>query len=547
MNVVSRVTIVFVLAWGLMAFSAGLIYPTPAVTAQPAAAVDLQGGMPITWTQTAELTASDAMTDSFFGWSVAIDGDIVVVGAPYHDGPQTDRGAVYVYQKPAAGWQNMTQIAQLTASDGLAGDQFGGSVAILGDYIVVGAPDDGEHSPSTGKVYLFEKPAGGWQDMTETAQLTTSDLGQFDRLGLSVAMIEDVIVIGVHLQGENLMGAAYVYEKPAEGWHTMTETAKLTASDQIGSSDFGIDVAIDHNVIVVGANNHNQTGERSGVVYLFERPGMGWKTMTETAKLIGSDTVTEDKFGTAVDISGNTVTVGSIFNNVGGHGSGAAYLFERPEAGWAGIVTETAKLTASDSAAGDWLGSSIALFREDIVVVGASLDGDEGFDSGSVYIYQRPLAGWSDMTETSKIVPLDVELHDVFGISVAINGSTIVVGSNGDEGYTGSAYIFEAEQFPIFGLQAWNSSPVLVGGSVQFTATAEFGSDVTYAWAFGDGQTGTGATPTHSYAITGSYTATVTATNSFGSVTATTQVTVLEVQQQLYLPVISLPAAQRKP
>jgi hypothetical protein len=304
---------------------------------------------------------------------------------------------------------------------------------------------------------------------------------------------------------------------------------------------------LDQNVIVVGANAYNQTGERSGVAYIFERPGNGWKTMTETAKLIGSDTVAEDKFGTSVAISEDTVVVGAIFNNVGGHGSGAAYLFERPETGWSNVVTETAKFTASDSAAGDWLGRSIDLFEGEFVVVGAALDGDDGFDSGSVYIYQRPMAGWEDMTETNKIVPQDVELHDIFGLSVKIDGSTLVVGSTGDKGYSGAAYIFEADQFPIFGLQASNSSPVLVNSSVQFTASAEFGSDVTYSWAFGDGQTGTGATPTHSYAITGSYTATVTATNSFGSVTATTSVTVLEVQQQLYLPVISLPAVQRKP
>ena len=187
-------------------------------------------------TQTAKLTASDGAASDYFGYSVAISGDTVVVGAYYDDiGANTDQGSAYVFVKPESGWADMTQTAKLTASDGAASDYFGSSVAISGDTVVVGAYyDDIGANADQGSAYVFVKPASGWADMTQTAKLTASDGAADDYFGNSVAISGDTVVVGAYDDdiGSNTdQGSAYVFVKPANGWADMTQTAKLTASD----------------------------------------------------------------------------------------------------------------------------------------------------------------------------------------------------------------------------------------------------------------------------------------------------------------------------
>ncbi|GIW41370.1 MAG: hypothetical protein KatS3mg076_1947 [Candidatus Binatia bacterium] len=152
----------------------------------------------------AELTASDGAAGDFFGYSVALDGDTMVVGARFDDiGANTHQGSAYVFVKPGTGWVDMTETAKLTASDGAAGDEFGRSVAISGDTAVVGAP-------GKGSAYVFVEPATGWAgNLTETAKLTASDgVG-----GFSVAIDSDTVVVGA--PGYESGGSAYVFVRRA--------------------------------------------------------------------------------------------------------------------------------------------------------------------------------------------------------------------------------------------------------------------------------------------------------------------------------------------
>jgi len=174
-----------------------------------------------TWTQQSKLTASDGAANDLFGSSVAVSGDTVVVGAYSDDMRQ---GSAYVFVKPGGGWSDMTQTAKLTESHRAEGEIFGWSVAVSGDTVVVGAPADGIGVENPQGAYVFVKPGGGWSDMTETAKLTASDGYVFDFFGASVAASGNTVVVGASDDaiGPNIgpnsgQGSVYVFVKPGGG------------------------------------------------------------------------------------------------------------------------------------------------------------------------------------------------------------------------------------------------------------------------------------------------------------------------------------------
>jgi hypothetical protein len=400
------------------------------------------------------ITSVGAMHDRF-GFSVAISGDTVVVGTD--DRANTEPRSAYVFVEPAGGWSGrLTQTARLEASDGAPGDQFGHSVAISGDRVVVGARSDTiGGNVAQGSAYVFVEPAGGWSGrLTQTAKLVASDGEGFDAFGWDVAIDGDTVVVGAisdEVGGNSAQGSAYVFVEPAGGWGgNLTETAKLVASDGAASDDFGGSVAISGDTVVVGAHTKDIGGiNQQGAAYVFVEPAGGWEgNLTETAGLLASDGAVFDNFGVGVAIGGDTVVVGSFGDDIGGNVSqGSAFVFVEPVGGWGGNLTETAKLVASDGAANDTLGRSVAI-SGDRVVVGAH-DDDVGSnpDQGSVYLFDEPAGGWGgSLTETAKLVASDGAALDSFGISVAVSADTFLVGAYrddvGNKINQGSGYVF---------------------------------------------------------------------------------------------------------
>ena len=180
----------------------------------------------------AKLTASGGATGDFFGISVAVDEDTIVVGA---QGDESDQGAAYVYTKPNTGWVTTSTAAKLTASDGAANDEFGESVAVSGNTVVVGAEGD---DSDQGAAYVYTKPADGWVTTSTGAKLTASDGVADDEFGNAVAVDGDTVVVGAE-EDDAGEGAAYVYTKPADGWVTTSTGAKLTDSEPFFSTALG--------------------------------------------------------------------------------------------------------------------------------------------------------------------------------------------------------------------------------------------------------------------------------------------------------------------
>jgi len=221
---------------------------------------------------------------------------------------------------------------------------------------------------------------------------------------------------------------------------TATEVAKLLPADGAEVDQFGGSVAVSGDTAVIGASYDDDNGVESGSAYVFTRDGAG--VWTEVAKLLPADGAGLDWFGRSVAVSGDTAVIGALGDDDNGVISGSAYVFTRDGAG---VWTEQAKLLAADGAEGDDFGVSVAV-SGDTAVIGARRDDALGSNSGSAYVFTRDGAGvW---TEQAKLLAADGADGNFFGWSVALSGDTAVIGAYGDDDngyYSGSAYVFQLE------------------------------------------------------------------------------------------------------
>ncbi len=386
--------------------------------------------VPATWQQLAELTPSARAKNDWFGISIAMSGNTVVVGD--FDANIEEYGTVDVFVKPAGGWANMTQTATLTSSDN--GTGFGTSVAISGDIIVVGAANTSnfnEQQSTPGAVYVFVKPANGWQNMTETAKLTASDGMHGDAFGNSVSISGTTIAAGAFFVN-NFSGRVYVFTCSRQG---CTQAAELSASDSDGILDYlGCSVAVSGNTVVAGSYGHNNF---QGSAYVYVEPAGGWANMTETAELTTYNGKASDNLGFAVAISGGTVVAGApgAFSSYG-----AAYVFVEPPAGWATTSSFTAGLGAPDAIQYDSFGQAVGINENAKgIVVGAP---GANLEQGALYAYVRPVAGWkTTRTAYAEATASDGASADLMATSVAISGATAVAGAPKSSS-PGAAYVF---------------------------------------------------------------------------------------------------------
>jgi hypothetical protein len=383
--------------------------------------------------QLAELTPSTRAKNDWFGISVAMSGNTVVVGD--FDANIEQSGTVDVFVKPGSGWANMTQTATLSSSDNGVG--FGTSVAISGDIIVVGAANTSNFKKqvsSPGAVYVYVRPANGWQNMTETLKLTASDGMDGDAFGNSVSISGTTIAVGAFFVN-NFSGRVYVFTCSRQG---CTQAAELTASDSDGILDYlGCSVAINGNTVVAGSYGHNNF---EGSAYVYVEPAGGWADMTETAELSSSSTGS-DNFGFAVATSGGTVVAGApgAFNYYG-----AAYVFVEPATGWTTTSNFTAGLGAPGAIQYDSFGQSVGINENGkAIVVGApGANVGANLEQGAVYAYVPPATGWINTQHAyAEATASDGASGDVMGTSIGISGVTVVAGAPKSSS-PGAAYVF---------------------------------------------------------------------------------------------------------
>ncbi|HUS99979.1 MAG TPA: FG-GAP repeat protein [Candidatus Thermoplasmatota archaeon] len=369
----------------------------------------------VAWNETQKLLASDGAAEDVFGSSVSLDGDTLLIGASYDDDKGSNSGSAYVFIRNGTTW---IQQAKLLASDGAAGDAFGYSVSLSGDTALIGAVADNDNM---GSVYVFIRTHTIW---TQEQKLLASDGVAEDNFGF-VSLVGDTALIGAPMDDDNGKdsGSAYVFTRTG----TWKEEAKLLASDGEAYDYFGGSVCLDGGTVLIGAYQDDDSGVDSGAAYVFTRNDDLW---VQQAKLLPANGAAMDHFGWSVSLFGSTALIGAPLDDDNGPDSGSAYVFARQDTNW----TQRQKLVPSD---GSGFGLSVSQ-DEDYALIGAP-------QSQSAYIYRRTGTTWP--LETN-LVPSDggSSLH-YFGQSVSISGEIAVIGApwDDDNGFrSGSVYMFES-------------------------------------------------------------------------------------------------------
>ncbi len=414
--------------------------------------------------QHTKLTAPTPIADDFMGSAVDMSDDTVVVGVPGYNGAT---GAIFVFTRTVGSWQvATTPAAILTASDGASGDELGTAVAISGDRIIAGAP---YHNTSAGAAYIFERPGNDWSTATQT-KLTAFDGGADDFFGEAVDISGDIAVVGAYGYDTALTdaGAAYAFDYSGS-WSTGTRLIS-EAPEELGS--FGDSVAVESgttNMIVVGAPFETPTTGVStgGKAYAF--PGTPlWATDQEGVELRANAPAAGDWLGWSVAIDGDAILAGAPqVGNIG-----ATYVFTRPASIAILELYEVATLLPSDGTSGDFFGGSVALSSGYAIVGSPSAGGIVSTTlSGAAYVYIRPTGTWTNTIEAAKLIPSDGANTDNFGESVGLAGTSFVAGAPTDDGQStvdsGSAYVFTLDELAI--VKAATPASVLPGGQVTYT------------------------------------------------------------------------------
>ena len=377
-------------------------------------------------TDEVKLTAGDAAADDNFSTSVAISGNYAIVGAPGNDDDGERSGSAYIFALDGGIW---AQQAKLIAKDGDGGDFYGRSVSIDGDWAIVSSHHDDDKGTWSGSAYIYHRDGNLWK---EQGKVNAQDGAANDSFGFSVDISGDTVIAGTPQDDDDGpdSGAAYVFNRVGEKW---AERQKLTAGDADAGDIFGSAVSIDGDYAIVGSLWDDDKGSRSGSAYIFMRSKNRWE---EEAKLTASDGAKGDEFGFAVHISGNYAIVGAYSHN---SGIGAAYVFARNGTTW----IEEAKLTASDGQAKDDFGISVSINGSAgniTAIVGSHRHDSKGNNAGAVYSFFRSGGVWG---EKAKMTAGDGAVGDRFGGSVSISRNHAITGSSLNNGGTGSAYIYD--------------------------------------------------------------------------------------------------------
>ena len=514
------------------------------------------------WTQQAFLKPAAIGTtqeDDWFGYAVAVSGDTVVVGAINEDSGTTgvnstanesaaNAGAAYVFVRTGTAWSQQAYLKPATFGSTQTEDQFGRSVAVSGDTVVVGAMNEdsstmgvastaNESATDAGAAYVFVRSGAVWSQQAYLKPGAVSITQDYDQFGTSVAISGDTVVVGVPYEDSSTSGvqagagtpndslgidggsgAACLYVRSGAAWSQQAYAKAGNTPIGPGAGDqFGASVAVSGDTVVVGApaEDSRSTGVNStpdelatdaGAAYIFVRSAGVWSQQAYLKPAAVGTTQVGDYFGTSVAISGDTVVVGAFAEDSGSTGvnstpgesatsSGAAYVFTRS----AGVWSQQAYLKPAaigSTQAFDYFGYSVAV-SGDTVVVGAfgesslttgvnSTPNESALLAGAAYVFVRSTGVWSQQAYLKPAVIRQVG-SGKFGHSVAISGDTLAVGAPGEDSSStgvnstpnedaddaGAAYVFVRSG------EVWSQQAYLKPAAVGITqAWDQFGYSV---------------------------------------------------------------------
>jgi len=404
------------------------------------------------FTEITKQVASDTHGGALYGRSVSIDDDTIVVGAPFaHVFTPTFIifvGATYVLGKNVGGADNWGEIKKLTDTDPLRNNRFGDSVSISGDIIVVGSPGD---DLGAGSAFVYGRNVGGTDNWGEIKKIIASD-GESGNFGTSVSISGDTIVVGSNggISGGISTGTAYVYGKNVGGTDNWGEIKKISASDGAFRDSFGVSIAIFDDTIIVGSTGDTTiAGFSTGSAYVFGRNVGGTDNWGDITKLIASDAAIRANYGVSVSIFDDTIVVGADKNDGSPPSTpGATYVYGRNVGGtdnWGDIkkLVDPNPLVGLD----DRFGESVSVYGDTIVVGARHQNGDNFFRTGAAYTFGKNIGGADNWGQITKLTASDGVTNDLFGVAVSISDDTTVIGAIAETGifnfgFAGAVYIF---------------------------------------------------------------------------------------------------------
>jgi len=342
----------------------------------------LQGGAD-GWGETKILRGSDTVNSDSFGYAVAIAGAHAIVGA--QNAGNDGSGAAYIFSRDLGGAGHWGEARKLVAADPQMGSSFGSSVAIDGDIAVVGAPERG-FGMSTGAVYVFYRNAGGSDQWGQVKRIVPTSPDHYDWFGASIALKDGILAVGAPFSGMGqLYGAAYVFYRDGGGTDNWGEIKRLVANDAENADMLGSSIGLDGDHVVVGSEYEDGAGDTRGAAYVFQRSLGGPDYWGQSRKLTAIDAEDQDGFGVAVAVSGTDFLVGAPYKGPSRNNRGLV-LFYSPELpnGWG----ERCRCAASDAQDGDGYGYAVGI-DGDYAIVGARFKNGPGSYRGAVYILKR--------------------------------------------------------------------------------------------------------------------------------------------------------------
>lgn len=373
------------------------------------------------------ILSSNTVSDDLFGHSIAMNGDYAVIGAPNYDSAAySNIGRAYIFKRNGNRWVEQ-QIIE--GSEGVTFSSFGSSVDIDEDYIIIGANGTMvDMTSGQGVAYIFKKSGENW---VEEDILVASDGAEFDYFGFSVSISGNYALVGAYNHdtgGLSNKGKAYVYKRTGDDWQ---EEAIITDPSVLAFINFGRAVSISGNYAVIGAHKYNVlNGGHQGRAFIYKRTGTSW--LLEEI-LNPSDGIEDLNFGRSVDINGDYAIIGA-HNPLEDHIQGKAYIYKRSGNSW----LEEAILIPTDGESSDQFGVSVAI-SDDYAVIGAYFHNTNGnLNQGKAYLYKQQGNNW---TKYATLTAEDGAASDRYGKSVALTSAGIMVGAylydnadNQDEG-----------------------------------------------------------------------------------------------------------------
>ncbi|MBP7705984.1 MAG: FG-GAP repeat protein [Candidatus Aminicenantes bacterium] len=393
-----------------------------------------------------KLVAADAADYDTFGIAVALGAEFAIVGSPGDDDEGSNAGAAYIFARTEGGTDGWGEVVRLVAADAAAGDLFGISVDISGDTAAVGAASEDGAGADRGAVYIFYRNQGGTDAWGQVARLRASGAADGDDFGISVALDGDTLIVGAegYAGATDQEGAAYIFRRDQGGANAWGQVVRLL-SDEPGDTDqYGYSVDIGGDIALVGAPGEDTVGGNRGAVRVYARDLGGADAWGLVKKIAPSDPQDNSWFGTSVAVRGTRAVVSAPWHDGAGTDRGAVYVFGRDEGG-ADAWGQVAVLTASDARDDDLFGLDVALYGSH-VVASAPYSRGGGTERGQVYAFGENEGGPGAWGEVQILRASDGSNSDQFGVAVDAFGGYILGGATGEDGSgtdRGAAYLFK--------------------------------------------------------------------------------------------------------